>query len=155
MREEVITVASTELNEYGDLMVTTPTRVEPWKIKKRLEKLHPLFEVGRAVKLTIKRYKEYDYVDNAELFNPGGQPEVLQQEQPPVCPTTNPPLAPRPQPAATSRSDEIAQHVWWKEAGETLRRLSPELQTHPMYVDLKNAYLKKMFSVLGITMRHE
>jgi len=60
--------------------------------------------------------------------------------------------------AIEKQDDEHAPQevgMWWKEAGETLRHLTPEKAQHPMYIDLRNAYLHKMFDVLGIEMKHE
>jgi len=93
------------------------------------------FQDGFAVKLIGEQSGQYFNVSGAE---PVKDAAIIQ--------------------AAKEAPIEIAPQelgMWYKEAGETLRTLSPDLKGHPMYIDLKNAYLRKMFEVLGIPIRHK
>ena len=143
-RYEVITPDSVVGDDYGNIVVTTSTGDEV-RVNKKHEHLHELLheanENGRAVKLGYAVYMNKEYVHTAELFD--GKPPVEKQTKPITAGVQKPQVAPQ----------ELG--MWWKEAGETLRALSPELKQHPMYIELKNAYLRKMFSVLGVEMKHK
>ncbi len=96
MEDKVITVATTEKNQYGDLVVTD-TLGKEYKMKKRLVDLFPLFQQGTALVLTMKEYKGFPYVDGAKLFDgkPPSEKQVSEitagvEKTPPIFPETKP-----------------------------------------------------------------
>lgn len=66
---QVITVAMTEKDTYGNLKVTDNLGNE-YKIGGKRSQLFEVFVQGRAVKITWDNYMNKDYISDAEPFNP-------------------------------------------------------------------------------------
>lgn len=95
VKETVVEIGSTHMNDYGDMIVTTGTGDEI-KIKKTRSYLFPIFEgnPGRAVRIGWGNYMGYDFAAKAELFD-GKPPEGQQVE--PIKAGVGKALAPAPQ----------------------------------------------------------
>ena len=85
MSETIIVVGHTELDEYGNLIVTPKGGGDAIRINKKHENLHPLFEQGRAIKLDWQTYKGKTYVADAVLVEgelpPPVTPELPAEQQ--------------------------------------------------------------------------
>ena len=109
--DEVIQVAMTELDTYGNLKVTDIQGNE-YKVGEKRSQLHGLFQDGRAVKITWAEYKGKEYISDAELYNPGGDTE-------PTPETTEPPKK-TPEPLRPTVAPQ-ARGMLVKETGDMMR----------------------------------
>ena len=152
IKETQIIVESVRLDDYGNLWVLDKNGDET-KIAQKRSHLFPIFQPERGVNLYWAKYMDKLYVAEAQ---PLGDMISAPAEKPTL--TTETPdqaeidaSAGKP-PARTPAPQEVG--MWFKEAGEMIRAKDIK-QDHPMYHDLRNAYYKKMFEVLGIPMRHK
>lgn len=142
-KETIFVVGETNLEEDGYLGVID-TEGNPIKVSPKRKHLFPLFEQnkGRAIKIKWDNYKGRDYVADAELFD--GKPPAEQQIEPITAGVE------KPQP---TRSQEIAEMMFWKEAGELYRMWKKHPETmpdKPWAKAISRAYLVKMLETLPI-----
>ena len=140
IREDIVIIQSVEpVDSYGNMeFLTTKGK---YKLNKKHEGLQPLILAGKQVKLGIAEYMKREYV---HLITPMEEAvEGVYKEA--VKELTKPP----PKPQERSRSEEISEHVWYKELGEMLRAKDIDTKT-PHGKLLRKAYYAQMFKVLGI-----
>jgi len=65
-----------------------------------------------------------------------------------------PPLQKDEEPLPKSKSQEIAEHVWWKELGEMIRAKDIDL-SKPAGKGMRTAYYAQMLSVLDIKIENK
>jgi len=109
MEDTIIVVGVTEMDSYGSLWVTPQGGGDRIKIAGKRERLHPLFEQGKAVLLHWETYMNKPYVADAkpvegELPPPSEPIEEYVKE-------------------VTARQGIAPQEkgMWWKEVGENFR----------------------------------
>lgn len=135
MEDTVIVIATTQQDQYGNLIVTDKAG-NKIKIGEKRSQLHGLFQQGKAIRLHWEVYKNKQYVADATLVE-GELPE-------PTTPyVTETKAAPQ----------EIG--MWWKEMGEMLRTAPPAGidPTTPAGKLMRSAYYTQMMSVLGIEIK--
>ncbi len=137
-RRKVIVVAHTQINDYGDLIVTDNENNDH-KIGKKRAHLFDLFQTDRAVELGYASYMNREYVTVAHPFEGGAvtqsKPGVVQEHMPPK--TEPKPIAPQ------------ERGLWCKELGEMLRGKDIDTKT-PHGKLLRAWYYAEMFRVLEI-----
>ena len=138
-KDTIITVGTTELDGYGNLLVTPQGGGDKIKIAQKREKLHSLFEQGKAVILHWETYMNRPYVSDAKLVE-GELPPARK----PIMPDTGNIPTEHPKPAP----QEVG--MWTKELGEAIRSGQLEKDFPKMFVKIKTAYYKKMSEVTGI-----
>ena len=82
----VITVASAELDNYGNLNVVD-MQGNKFRVNSKHDSLHPLFLPGVTIKLIWGNFKNKDYIDDAEVEQPPF--EHIAQQPPPTRPESN------------------------------------------------------------------
>lgn len=138
--QTVITVATRESDGKGGFNITNTEGGEYLLSAKNTALLDTLV-VGRATIIETFKSTYGEFINSAKPFD--GRPPVEKQVEHITAGVDKP------------KADKITENMFWKEAGKTLRSLSPELKQHPMYIELRNAYLHKMFDILGVEMKHE
>lgn len=114
--EIVITVQSTEVNQYGDMVVMDTMGVEH-KVKKRLSNSFDLVQVGRAVVFTMEEFKGFPYVNEVRLFD--GKPPENKRIEPITAGVEKHPL---------SKDGAIARAVAMKASVDyTTARMTPDI----------------------------
>ena len=78
MKDSIIVVGGTRLDNFGNLLVTPKGGGKAIKIGAKRANLHPIFEQDRAVLLKWDNYMDKDYVADAELFE-GEVPRVVKE----------------------------------------------------------------------------
>ncbi len=141
MDNTIITVESTKLDGYGNLMVTHKGGGKDIKIGEKRKQLFAFFSEGAAVELIWDSFKNRDYVADAKLVE-GSLPAP---KQPIKTEAT-----PKPQ---KTREQEIAEHVWWKELGNRIGDGSLEKDYPNKAVMIKHEYYKKMSEVIGVSFK--
>jgi len=99
----IIVVGHTEVDSYGNLLVSPQGGGKVIKIAKKREHLHPLFEQGKAVMLDWQTYMEKPYVADAKLVEgdlPTTEEVAKVIDKPLVHPT-------KPQPQSNSETERL------------------------------------------------
>jgi len=137
----VIVVGRTEVNGYGDLLVTCKDG-NVIKIAKKREHLHKLFQQDKAVELDWQNYNNKDYVSDARLVE-GALP-------PPTKPPTdmNPPQAAKPEEVISGQE----RGMCLKEIGEGIRSGQLEKDFPKSFPRIKTDYYKRVSKGSGIAL---
>ena len=77
MQNTIIKVGTTEIDEYGNLLVTPSGGGDKIKIAQKRTHLHHLFEQGNTVALHWETYMNKSYVANANLVE--GEPPLVKE----------------------------------------------------------------------------
>ena len=110
------------------------------KLKAKWDLLIP----GTAIKITWGTYNNIPFVQDFEVVAAAGAVAKLEPGKPePV------PLAEGEDPLPKTRSQEIAEHVWWKELGEMIRAKDIDM-TKVAGKLMRTAYYAQMMSILDI-----
>jgi len=80
MQDTIIKVGTTEIDEYGNLLVTPSGGGDKIKIAQKRTHLHHLFEQGNTVALHWETYMNKSYVANANLVE-GELPTIVKQAE--------------------------------------------------------------------------
>ena len=145
----VIVVGKTEVDQYGNLLVTPQGGGDKIKIAAKRSNLHPLFQQGRAIKLDWQTYMNKPYVADAV---------AVEGELPPP---TKPKILPEHQSVIEKARADVREPtklapqevgMWWKELGEMLR-VGDIDKTTPQGKSLRIAYYTEMSRVLGINIK--
>ena len=110
------------------------------KLKDKWDLLVP----GNAIEITWGDYNGKPFVQDFKVVAEAS--EVAKLEPRKLEPI---PLQPGEEPLVKSKSQEIAEHVWWKELGECIRAKDIDT-TKPAGKGMRTAYYAKMMSVLDI-----
>lgn len=147
MKDTVIVVGKTEVDGWGNLWITPKDKGDRVKIAKKREKLHPLFEQGKAVLLHWEVYMDKPYVANAELVT-GNLPEPTKPIEPPLHPD-------EPKPEELHKIAPQETGMWYKEVGEMIRAGKLPYKdaggkVNGMNHALQLAYYHRMCEVIGV-----
>ena len=145
MGKDIIVIADTRMDDYGNLIVVDKAGEET-RINKNHSGLHALFQGshGRAVSLTWKDYdfkgKTGEYVDEAVLVDVGDEPETPSEA---TTATTEPPKGKTP-------ISPQEKGMFWKEVGENFRAKLFDKDDGANGSLLWRAYMTQMFTSLEI-----
>ena len=132
----IITVALTEVDQYGNLFVTPAGGGDKIKIGVKRKQLHPIFQQGKVIQLHWETYMNKPYVSDAK--------QVAGEDLPaPVIPKVT------PLPKEVS-GQEVG--MWWKQLGDDLRSGHID-RNSSVGKALRLAYFAQMFRVLNINLK--
>ena len=110
----------------------------------KLKAKWPLLIPGNAIEITWGEYNDKPFVQDFKVVADAGKVAALEPKEPmPIPPYPGEEKPPK------SRSQEIAEHVWWKELGEMLRAGDIDM-TKPAGKLMRTAYYAQMMSILDI-----
>ena len=145
IRQEIFTVKSCAVNQYGDLIVQT-TAGKEHKIGKKRDKLFYAFQPGQEVTVGYANYMNKDYIAEASPTGGGDAGHLNIQPQSQQAPT----------PAQPGRTDRPGAEIgmWWGQLGEMLR--AKDIDTSkPAGLLMRSVYYAQMCEVLGIKIEKE
>jgi hypothetical protein len=141
-KDTIITVGVTEVDQYGNLLVTPKGGGDKVKIGSKRAHLHPLFQQGKALILHWEIYNNRPYVSDAKWVE-GELPEARE------------PIEPEPVKDEPKIEKYAPQELgmWWKELGECIRTGQLEKDYPNSHIKIKGHYYKKMSDVTGISFK--
>ena len=111
----------------------------------KLKAKWPLLIPGNAIEITWGTYNNIPFVQDFKVVAGVGAVAKLEPQKPePVS------LREGEEPLPKTKSQEIAEHVWWKELGNRIGDGSIEKDYPNKAVKIKHEYYKKMSEITGV-----
>jgi hypothetical protein len=149
-RKQIIVVDHSEIDQYGNLIVTDKEG-EPHKISAKRSQLGEFIIPGRAVEFQFAEYMNKEYIANAVLVEtPIPQPTPTKYpDKPSDAPESKSTPSKEVKYTSDTRSQEIETNMWWKIVSDCLGNGVIDRKSTVGGI-IERVFKVKMMQVLGI-----